>query len=149
MRPPAEIHPRPALNTPYVAPRTDEERAVAAIWQEALGVEPVGVDDDFFAIGGHSLAAVQIGARIRSQLGAEFDLKDFYDTPTVAHLAALLSAGPAADVIEAVDRAGDGELGELAGLSDEDVDARLQELLAQDDELAVRTRAKDHLPAGD
>jgi phthiocerol/phenolphthiocerol synthesis type-I polyketide synthase E len=133
---PPDSHPRPELDTPYVAPRTDEERAVAAVWQEVLGVEPVGVDDDFFALGGHSLAAVQISTRIRSQLGAEFDLKNFFDTPTVAHLAALLAAraGSAArDAIEVIDRgAGDIELDGLDGLSDDEVDARLWELLAQD-----------------
>ena len=126
-------HPRPALDTPFVAPRTDDERAVAALWQEVLGVEPVGVDDDFFAIGGHSLAAVHIGTRVRNDLGAEFDLKDFYNKPTVAHLAGLLTASTgsaAADVIAVIDRGVDPD--ELDALSDDDVDAQLRELLAHE-----------------
>jgi hypothetical protein len=133
---PVEGYPRPALDTPFVAPRTDAEHAVAQVWEEILGVRPVGVHDDFFALGGHSLAAVQISTRIRSRLAGEFDLKDFFGTPTVAHLAELLSAGasPAPDdAIDVIDRdAPEIDADDLDGLSDEDVDARLRELLAQD-----------------
>ena len=129
----APTHPRPDLDTAFVAPRTDVETAVAAVWEEVLGVEPVGVDDDFFALGGHSLAAIQIGTRVRSELGSEFDLKDFYNKPTVAHLAALLAretGSVTTDAIEVIDRGFAPE--EMADLSDDDVDARLRELLAQE-----------------
>src|SRR5207244_10213852 len=54
-----------ARATDYVAPRTQVEESVAAIWSELLGVEQVGVFDDFFALGGHSLLATQVVIRIR------------------------------------------------------------------------------------
>jgi phthiocerol/phenolphthiocerol synthesis type-I polyketide synthase E len=150
LAPLAAAHPRPDLATPYVAPATDEERAVAAIWQEVLGVDRVGVHDDFFALGGHSLAAVQIGAKLRSRFGAELDLRSFFDTPTVAHAAAALAGGAAAggatDAIKPLRRDTavedpdedpnedpDGDMeAMLAGLSDDEVDAQLRQLLAAD-----------------
>src|SRR5262249_30446608 len=51
-------HPRPALVTPYVAPRTESEEVLSNIWQELLGVAPVGIFDNFFELGGHSLLAI-------------------------------------------------------------------------------------------
>jgi acyl transferase domain-containing protein len=139
--PPGATHPRPDLDTPYVAPRTPREQAVADVWQEILGLDRVGVDDDFFALGGHSLAAVQIGTRVKARLGADLDLRAFFDHPTVAHTADLLDSapgtGPAADprdTIEVLARdSGDdpaADLDQLAGLTDEEVEAQLLELLA-------------------
>lgn len=142
LAPPGGTHPRPELATPYVAPRTDRERDVAEVWQEILGVDRVGADDDFFALGGHSLAAVQIGTRVKSRLGVELDLRAFFENPTVAHTAVLLDAGPGSgsparpeDVIEVIDRDApdpDLDMDLLAELSDEEVEAQLRELLATD-----------------
>ena len=140
---PSTSHPRPELETPFVAPSTDDERAIAAVWQEVLGVEPVGVDDDFFALGGHSLAAVQIGTRLSARLGVELDMRDFFNAPTVAHTAALLASRRTAggqDRIAVVDRERlyeieslqDGLAPDLDELSDEEIDARLRELLAEE-----------------
>ncbi len=70
----------------YVAPRTPLEQALAAIWQELLGVERVGVYDDFFALGGHSLLATQAVIRIRSTIG-NVPLHSLFNAPTVAALA--------------------------------------------------------------
>jgi acyl transferase domain-containing protein len=142
LAPSAGTHPRPELDSPYVAPGTAEEELVAAVWQEVLGVEPVGVHDDFFALGGHSLAAVQISTKIRSRTGTEPDLREFFSHPTVAHLAASLTAGgghgDGTGAIEVVARQPyDGDLDDLPGedldrLSDDEVEARLRELLAAD-----------------
>lgn len=138
LAPPVSAHPRPELDTPYLAPATPEEQFVTAIWQEVLGVDQVGVNDDFFALGGHSLAAVQISTKIRGRTGVDLDLRDFFSAPTVACLATLLAAGQQRDtgpdgVIEAVSRTQpDDGLDELDELSDEEVDARLRELLAAD-----------------
>ncbi|WP_216206429.1 type I polyketide synthase [Amycolatopsis aidingensis] len=142
LAPPGGTHPRPELDTPYVAPETEEELAVAAIWQEVLGIDQVGLHDDFFALGGHSLAAVQIGTKVKARFGMELDLPRFFDTPTVANTVTLLAAGTAAaeDTIQALrrDEPGAQDDDELAGLSDEEVEASLRELLAaegeQDDE---------------
>src|SRR5450755_4344775 len=138
--PPGGTHPRPDLVTPYVAPATDAEEGVAAIWRELLGVDRVGVDDDFFALGGHSLAAVQVGTKIQRKFGVEFDLRDFFERPTVAGTAALLAgagheAGPGPERIQPLrrDEPGD-DLGQLDDLSDEEVDARLAQLLAMEND---------------
>ncbi|HEY5836728.1 SDR family NAD(P)-dependent oxidoreductase [Streptomyces sp.] len=138
--PPGATHPRPDLPTPYVAPRTPSEHAIADVWREILGVDRVGVDDDFFALGGHSLAAVQIGTRLKSRLGTELDLRAFFDHPTVAHTAQLLDSGsggaPATgpggtiEVLARDDDAPGADLDALADLTDEEVEAQLRELLA-------------------
>jgi len=75
----------------YVAPRTPEEAALALIWSEVLGVERVGVRDDFFALGGHSLLATQIVARVRQTLCAEVPLGTLFAMPTVEALARQLA----------------------------------------------------------
>jgi acyl carrier protein len=124
-------HPRPDLATPYTAPQAEEEKTVAAIWQEVLGVDRVGVEDDFFALGGHSLAAVQIGAKIRGRFGVDLDLREFFEAPTVAHTVAVLAAhaGGGTDSIPVLSRAEPDDVDGLAELSDDEVDARLRELL--------------------
>jgi len=74
-------------------PRTDTERAIAAVWCAVLGVDRVGIDDDFFALGGHSLLATQVVARLRplTEGGAQrVGVMDFFQHPTVRGLASLV-----------------------------------------------------------
>ncbi|BAU88116.1 beta-ketoacyl synthase [Streptomyces laurentii] len=137
---PGGSHPRPDLDTPYVAPRTSREREIAEVWQEVLGLDRVGVDDDFFALGGHSLGAVQISTRLTSRLGVELDLRAFFEQPTVAYTAGLLEAGAGAppraeSVIEVLSRDEPEpgvDLERLSELSDDEVEAALLRLLASD-----------------
>jgi amino acid adenylation domain-containing protein len=75
----------------YVAPRTPEEAALALIWSEVLGVERVGIRDDFFTLGGHSLLATQIVARVRQAMHAEVPLGTIFAMPTVEELARQLA----------------------------------------------------------
>jgi acyl carrier protein len=75
---------------PYLAPRTPIEEVLAIIWAEVLGVERVGVEDDFFDLGGHSLMAMRLTAAIRETLGIEVPLKIFFEAPTVARMARAL-----------------------------------------------------------
>ncbi|HEX8318268.1 amino acid adenylation domain-containing protein [Longimicrobium sp.] len=71
----------------YVAPRTPVEEVLAGIWAEVLGVERVGVEDDFFALGGHSLLVTRLLARVQNALGAVVPLRAVFEGPTVAELA--------------------------------------------------------------
>ena len=64
---------------------------LADMWAEVLKVSRVGVQDDFFAIGGHSLRATQIVARVRAALRIELPLRAFFETPTVGGLAMTLA----------------------------------------------------------
>ncbi|TCK33795.1 amino acid adenylation domain-containing protein [Paraburkholderia sp. BL8N3] len=77
----------------YQAPQGETEQAIAAIWQQLLGVERVGRLDGFFDLGGHSLRAVQLGSRLRKQFGAGLPLRELFARPVLADLAALIDAG--------------------------------------------------------
>jgi phthiocerol/phenolphthiocerol synthesis type-I polyketide synthase E len=86
------LHPRPRLRTAFIAPRTDTERAVAAIWQEILGIAELGVDDNFFELGGHSLLATAVIGRLRENFGLEVPLQVLFDAQTVASMAGVVGA---------------------------------------------------------
>ncbi|WP_276540091.1 non-ribosomal peptide synthetase [Streptomyces hygroscopicus] len=85
--------------------RTPGEQVLAGLFAEVLGVPEVGVDDNFFALGGHSLAATRLAGRARSVLGVELAVHEVFDRPTVAALAGLLdTAGAARAALVPVDR---------------------------------------------
>jgi amino acid adenylation domain-containing protein len=71
----------------FVPPRTPLERQLAAIWAQVLAVERVGADDNFFALGGHSLAATQVISKMRKSFDVEFSLRDFFEAPTLSAMA--------------------------------------------------------------
>jgi amino acid adenylation domain-containing protein len=73
--------------TEWVAPDGPIEMALAAIWQQVLGVSRVGVNDNFFLLGGHSLKTIQVRARIREQMGVELPLRALFDQQTIRQLA--------------------------------------------------------------
>nr|B0CN26.1 RecName: Full=Nonribosomal peptide synthase SfmB; AltName: Full=Glycine--[glycyl-carrier protein] ligase [Streptomyces lavendulae]ABI22132.1 putative non-ribosomal peptide synthetase [Streptomyces lavendulae] len=74
-----------------VAPSTDAEHAVAALWCELLSLPEVGVREDFFGLGGHSLLAADLLQRLERDLGARVPVAEFFMEPTVARLAATVS----------------------------------------------------------
>ncbi|MER6910546.1 amino acid adenylation domain-containing protein [Streptomyces sp. NPDC000594] len=83
--------PTPGDGAAHVAPATDTERAVAALWADLLGLDCVGAHDDFFDLGGHSLLAMRMVAALRKQLGSDagITLMDIFQARTVAGIAAL------------------------------------------------------------
>ncbi|MEV7600988.1 amino acid adenylation domain-containing protein [Kitasatospora sp. NPDC089797] len=93
---------RRALPAPAVvarvahAPRDAREDLLAGLFAEILGVTAVGVDDDFFALGGHSLQAIRLLVRARAALGVELGIRDLFQAPTAARLAGLLQSRTAA-----------------------------------------------------
>lgn len=75
---------------PYVAPRTTIEEVIANVWASVLAVERVGVRDSFFDLGGHSLLATQVISRVRSALRVDVGVRQLFECPTVADLAAVV-----------------------------------------------------------
>jgi amino acid adenylation domain-containing protein len=88
---------RPELEEVYVAPRSKIERVMAGVWQEALKVTRVGVHDNFFNLGGHSLLLVQVHSRLREVLQTEVSIIEMFKYPTVSALAEHLSSETAAE----------------------------------------------------
>ncbi|MDO0917224.1 amino acid adenylation domain-containing protein [Streptomyces sp. DT2A-34] len=90
--------PAPDLSglTTATAPRSEAEATLCALFADLLGLPSVGIHDEFFALGGHSVLATRLVARIRAELGAAVPLRAVFDTPTVAALAPLLQT-PAAE----------------------------------------------------
>ncbi|MCP4212915.1 MAG: non-ribosomal peptide synthetase, partial [Halieaceae bacterium] len=74
----------------YVAPRSEAEQQIASIWQTVLKTERVGIHDGFFDIGGHSLLAAAVVARLRDELGIELSLRQLFEAPTVGQLVQLV-----------------------------------------------------------
>jgi amino acid adenylation domain-containing protein len=90
---PAPIGPEATKAPVPRRPRTDLENLVAATWQDCLGVAQVELSDDFFQLGGHSLIAVQVMARLAQQTGQRLPLATLFEHPTVEKLAAVLQQG--------------------------------------------------------
>ena len=77
---------------PYVAPRSELETLIVGVWQEVLEVERVGVHDNFFGLGGHSLLMIRVNSKLREALRAELPVIEMFKYPTVSALAEHLSA---------------------------------------------------------
>src|SRR5262249_46446453 len=77
---------RPKLEVVYTAPQTETEMAIAAIWREVLRVERVGVDDNFFDLGGHSLLLVRVSRKLQETFNQEVTVLDLFKYPTISAL---------------------------------------------------------------
>ncbi|GAB4260102.1 MAG: type I polyketide synthase [Pararhodobacter sp.] len=82
---------RPNLESEYVAPRNDVERMLVDMFEELLGVQGVGVRDSFFDLGGHSLIAVRLFARVKKTWAVDFPISVLFEAPTVEKVAAMVA----------------------------------------------------------
>ncbi|BCL17292.1 non-ribosomal peptide synthetase [Micromonospora sagamiensis] len=119
------------------APRDPVEEQLAALWRDVLGRAEVGVHDNFFALGGHSLTATRLIARVRTTFGTELALRSLFAAPTIAELAVIVAAGsgPAPAGPDRIGPAGPSPqdlLASLDDLSDSEVDALLDTLIAEE-----------------
>jgi acyl carrier protein len=114
---PAPTTERADQQVPFVAPRTAIEKSLAAIWSEVLGIAQVGVHDDFFDLGGHSLSATQVIARVLSTLHADVPVRSLMTQRTVASMAEVIVQHQAMSTSQ---KALDNMMAELEQLSDED-----------------------------
>lgn len=111
------------------APRNPVEEAMVRIWADLLGTtEPIGVQDSLFGLGGGSLAAVRFAAWVADTYGVSLAIHRITDTPTIAALAEIVSAG-----LDSADIAGTAAEAELAAMSDEELDDLLRALFAARD----------------
>jgi natural product biosynthesis luciferase-like monooxygenase protein/amino acid adenylation domain-containing protein/FkbM family methyltransferase len=85
-----------AAEATYVAPQSETERRIATVWEEILGRARVGVDDNFFEVGGNSLLLVQVHSRLRGLFNTPLKVADIFRYPTISALAQYLTEGRAA-----------------------------------------------------
>jgi acyl transferase domain-containing protein len=92
----APLHARPALGVAYVAAGNRVEQTIIDVWQELLGIEQVGIHDNFFDLGGNSLLGLKVIARLKQELHVDLPVVRLFEGPTVSALAALISQDQAA-----------------------------------------------------
>ena len=119
---------RPNLEQDYIPPSTEIDRQLVDIWEGILDVRPIGMRDDFFQIGGHSLAAARIVSRVIKTFLVEIPLEALFNAPTVADMAAAIEAHPGKKI-------GDAELerilAEMESLTDEEAQRLVSEGVAK------------------
>ncbi len=119
-------HARPIQAVAYTAPRDELEEALAEIWAALLGIDKVGVHDNFFKLGGDSLVAIQLSTRLRDGFGVDISVNNLFDEPTIAALADKVRAYQALG--EADLETLDAKLDMIENLSEEEVAKMLAEL---------------------
>jgi amino acid adenylation domain-containing protein len=138
---PAPVPERPESKHGFTPPRTPTEETLAKIWRDLLRQEVIGIDDNFFESGGHSLLAMQLLTRVRSEFKAELSLRNIFEAPTIAELAASLDRAKnrsAAQPLQPLARAqsisgrhAQELLERLDELSDTEVESLLQQISAE------------------
>jgi acyl transferase domain-containing protein len=123
-------HARPNLSTPFVAPRNQVEQDVAEVWQQLLGVAPIGIHDKFFELGGHSLLAIQLLSRLREMYRLEIPVQRLFEAPTIAQLAESIERDLQTGRTDEVAK-GETEIKEMLDLVESLSDREVQELLGR------------------
>ena len=97
---------RPELESVFVAPESGVEKTLAEIWRAVLGLERVGIHDNFFDLGGHSLLLAKVHSQFQAAFGREVAMIDLFRYPTISALAKYLNNAPEEDSLkESADRA--------------------------------------------
>jgi aryl carrier-like protein len=91
---PKSVHPRPEMATPYVEPRSEQEQMLAEMWQAFLGIDKIGIHENFFELGGDSVVAIRIIARA-NEAGLQLNPQQLFNSPTIAGLATIADQPPA------------------------------------------------------
>ena len=99
----AGTYARPELDHSYAEPTNEVEAILAQMWQELLGISPIGIDDDFFVLGGHSLFATQIISRVRDTFDVDLPLAAIFEAPTIARFAVLIEEAIIAEMEDLTD----------------------------------------------
>ncbi|MEA2563441.1 MAG: hypothetical protein QOH06_4945 [Acidobacteriota bacterium] len=115
---------RPGLSTAYEPPHDELEERLAAIWQDLFGIEPIGRDDNFLEMGGHSLLAIQVTTQLQTALQADLPVTALFEAPTIAELAKAVRRARGEDDPEEMEAL----LAMIEGLSPEEAAAKLAEL---------------------
>ena len=116
---------RPDLETPFVAPRTPIEKDLAKIWAKVLSLDHVGIHDNFFHLGGHSLAATRVISRVIDRFKVELPIKSLFESGTVAAMSLVIVQNQAR-------RAGEKELARMLTEIESLSDREAQRLLAEE-----------------
>jgi acyl carrier protein len=93
---PAPENLRPELATNYQAPHSEVEKTIAQVWKQVLQIEKVGINDNFFDLGGHSLLVVQVNNKLREFLNRNLSVVEIFQNPTIKSLAEHLSKNSSA-----------------------------------------------------
>ncbi|MEH2072612.1 MAG: SDR family oxidoreductase [Nostoc sp.] len=84
-------YPRPELNNDYVAPRNEIEQKIATIWQDILGIETIGIYDNFFEVGGDSLIGIQVIATLNKEFNSKISVAKLYECPNIGSMAKIFT----------------------------------------------------------
>jgi acyl carrier protein len=87
---PQPAYARPEIGTEFTAPGSETEVIIAGVWRQVLGIAEVGIYDDFYELGGDSLLATQVVARLREAFQMEIAVAKMFEEPTIAGLAAFI-----------------------------------------------------------
>jgi phthiocerol/phenolphthiocerol synthesis type-I polyketide synthase E len=87
----SNLHSRPSLTTVYVAARTELEQVVVNVWQDTLGIDQLGIHDNFFDLGGNSLIGLKVISRLKRELNIDIPITALFEGPTVSALAKVIS----------------------------------------------------------
>ena len=137
---PPPVSDRAEAKQDFTPPRTPTEESLAKIWRELLGQTVIGIDDNFFETGGHSLLAMQMMARVRDEFHAEISLRNIFEAPTIAELAVILDRKKDQPVLPALQPLASAQnisaqhaqdlLDRLDDLSDTEVESLLKQIFA-------------------